>query len=99
MLHEKHGGAGGKEQFFQLDAGKNIDKVQRLVPEEQVCRLTQRDRQQYFLFLSFAVLLDPFFKLDSFQPQFSEHSPEKSVIKSLLFGEARECPVQPGSVL
>ena len=49
MLHEEHGGAGGKEQFFQLDAGKDIDKIQRLIPEEQVRRLTERGSQQHLL--------------------------------------------------
>ena len=70
MLHEEHGGAGGKEEFFQLDAGKDIDKIQRLIPEEQVRRLTQGGRQEHLLFLPLAVVLDLLFELDSFQSQF-----------------------------
>ena len=82
-----------------MDAGKDIDKIQRLIPEEQVRRLTQGGRQEHLLFLPLAVFLNPFFKLDSFQSQFSEHGSEKRVVQSTLFGKGGKCPVQPGGVL
>ena len=93
MLHEEHGGRGGEEKLFQLDAGKDIDKIQRFVPEEQVRRLTERGSQQHLLFLPFAVLFDPFFKLHSLQPQLPQYGPEKGAIQPPLSAKAESDPL------
>ena len=81
MLHEEHCGTGGQKEFFQLDAGKNVNKIQRFIPKEEMSRLAQGGRQKHFLFLPFAVILDPLFELDSFQSQFLQDGSEKSTIQ------------------
>ena len=62
-------------------------------------RLAQGGRQKHFLFLPFAVILDPLFELDSFQSQFLQDGPEKSVIQPAAFGEGCEVSLQPRGVL
>lgn len=99
MLHEEHCGTGGQKEFFQLDAGKNVNKIQRFIPKEEMSRLAQRGCQKYFLFLPFAVIFDPLFELDSFQPQFLQDGPEKSIIQPAAFGKGSEVSFQPGGVL
>ena len=49
MLHKEHGRGGSEEKLFQLDTGKDINKIQRFIPEEQVRRLTERGSQQHLL--------------------------------------------------
>lgn len=49
MLHKEHGRGRSEEKLFQLDTGKDINKIQRFIPEEQVRRLTERGSQQHLL--------------------------------------------------
>ena len=90
MLHKEHGRGGSEEKLFQLDTGKDINKIQRFIPEEQVRGLTERGSQQHLLFLPLAVLLDLFFELHSLQPELPQYGPEKSAIQPPLFGEGGE---------
>lgn len=45
-----------EQQLFDLHAGKDIDVVERLVPDIQMCRLAQAFGQQHLLFLAGAVI-------------------------------------------
>ena len=41
VLHEEHGRTEVQDQFLQLDPGEDINEIQRLIPEKDMCRLAQ----------------------------------------------------------
>ena len=50
MLHEEHCGTGGQKEFFQLDAGKNVNKIQRFIPKEEMSSSHSEDARSTFFF-------------------------------------------------
>ena len=41
VFHEEHGRLTGKQQVFQLNAGKYIDIIQRFIPHKEMGRFTE----------------------------------------------------------
>ena len=50
MLHKQHGGFIFQNQFFDLDAGVEVDVIQRLVPDVQVSLLDRLAASSTFFF-------------------------------------------------
>lgn len=84
MLDKEHCGLKGEQQILELHPGEDIDKVQRLIPEKEVCRLAQRFCQEYFFLLPFAVVLDPLFKLRTLQSEFPQDSEEQRLADAVF---------------
>ena len=74
VLHKKHGRAAGEEQILELDSGEDIDIVQRLIPDKEMCRFTERFCQKHLFLLPLAVSFDPCLKLRAFQSKLGQYS-------------------------
>src|SRR5699024_7934781 len=99
VLDKEHCGLKGEQQILELHPGEDIDKVQRLIPEKEVCRLAQRFCQEHLFLLSLAVVLDPFFKLCAFQPEFPQDSEEQRFADAASDSKLREGAAQVRGVL
>ena len=90
MFYEEHGRLTGKQQIFELDSGKDINVVQRLIPHKEVRRLAEGARQQYFFLLPFAVCFNPLFELRALQSQFVEYGEKERCVYAAaqcIFGQ------------
>lgn len=56
MLHEKQGGLLLLHQLLHLPAGKQVDEVKRLVPDEKMGRPAEAGRKQHLFLLPLAQL-------------------------------------------
>ena len=63
MLHEQNGRLVFEQQVFYLHAGKDVNVVERFIPDIQMRLLTQAFGEQDFLFLPLAEFVQPLFKL------------------------------------
>ena len=72
MFHKQQCWAAGQQQLLQLHAGEHIHVIQGLVPDVQVCALTEAGRQQHLFLLARAVFAHILFKLGPREVQLAE---------------------------
>ena len=53
MIDEQHGRAIFQNESFYLHSGKNVDKVERFVPDIKMCGRLETCRNQYLFLLTF----------------------------------------------
>ena len=86
MLNEEHGRGVFRNQLFNLSAGININKVQRLVPDIQMGFFAKTACNQRFLFLSAGKIRNVLFKLRPLKSEFPEQSLEQAFIDPVCTG-------------
>lgn len=84
MLYQDHGRLKFQDQLLDLHSGKNVNKVQRFIPDIKMGLLTQTSCKQYLFLLASAVVLNSFFKLCSGKIQFSQKRQKQRLIYLLL---------------
>ena len=65
MLHKDHCRLAGKNQLLYLNPRKNVDIIERFIPDIQMGWFTEAFCQKNLFALSLAILLQPFVKLIS----------------------------------
>ena len=84
VLHEQQGRPECLQQLLDLDAGENVDVVQRLVPDVQMGGLAQAAGQQHLFLLSLAVLLHRQVELLPLKSQVAQDGQAAALVNAAL---------------
>ena len=99
MLHKQHGGRIFQNQLFDLDAGVEIDVIQRFIPDVQMGLLAQAFGKEHLFLLSggkgFHVLLE----LHGGKAQLVQQRLKETFLNLTAFCELGQWPPQTGGVL
>ena len=87
------------QQLLDLDAGENVDVVQRLVPDVQMGGLAQASGQQYLFLLSGGVVAHILLELHPLEAQLPQDRKEQALIETVPGGVVPQPAPQTGGVL
>ena len=94
MLHEQNGGLVFEQQVLYLHAGKDINVVERFIPDIQMRLFAQAFGKQNLLFLPLAEFVQSLFKLLPRKIKFPQDGFEKSFVKKIAPDIFIQRPVQ-----
>ena len=60
-----------EDKLLYLDARKDVDKVERFVPNQKVCSFAETASKKHLFLLAAAVVLQIFIKLGAIEPKLS----------------------------